>query len=105
MSEPTYLDEIAAAIRAATPLDRLPDEDRLDDLFRLYALLALAKGEAVTARDVHNAWGVWMLNRGEAHDRVVPYGDLAAEVQKEDEPFVISIREVSPQLRSRQCDG
>ena len=91
----TYIDELAAAIRAATPPDRLPNEDGLDDLFRLYALLALVKGEAVTTLDVHNAWAVWMTNRGEDHESVVPFDMLARETQAEDEPFATAIRQAA----------
>jgi hypothetical protein len=90
----TYIDQLAAAIRAATPPDRLPEEqDGLDELFRLYALLALVKGEDVSARDVHDAWALWMVNRGEGdHESVIPFDALAPEVRAEDEPFVVAIR-------------
>jgi hypothetical protein len=90
----TYIDQLAAAIRAETPPDRLPeDQDGIDDLFRLYALLALVKGESVTTRDVHDAWAVWMANRGEGdHGSVVPFDGLTTETQAEDEPFVFAIR-------------
>ena len=91
----TYIDQLAAAIRAETPLDRLPDDqDGLDELFRLYALLALVRGQDVTARDVHDAWAVWMINRGDGdHESVVSFGALAPETQAEDEPFARAIRE------------
>jgi hypothetical protein len=87
-----YIDAMAEAIRAVTPAGRLPDGDGLDELFRLYALLALVKGKAVTTRDVHDAWAVWMTNRREAHESVVPFDELTPETQGEDEPFVVAIR-------------
>lgn len=99
--DPTYIDELARTIRAATPRDLLPDEPNLDALFRLYALLALVKGEAVTARDVHDAWSVWTLNRGEDHNSVVPFDELAFDTQAEDQPFVAAIKAV---WRDRQPD-
>jgi hypothetical protein len=90
----TYIDQLAAAICAETPPDRLPkDQDGIDGLFRLYALLALVKGESVTTRDVHDAWAVWMVSRGEGdHESIVPFDRLAPEVQAEDEPFAAAIR-------------
>jgi hypothetical protein len=88
----TYIDRVAQAIRAATPPDLLPNEPDLDALFRLYAVLALVKGEAVTASDVHDAWSAWMLNRGEDHESVVPFEALAPDTQAEDVPFTEAIR-------------
>lgn len=94
MSDRNYIDDLAAAIRSATPQALLPeDEQDLDALFRLYALIALVKGEAITERDVHDAWSVWMVSRGEGHESVVPFEDLKADVQREDRPFVDAIHE------------
>ncbi len=93
MSEATYIDQMAEAIREHTPPDLVPDDaDDPRSLFRLYALLALAVGEAVTTREVHDAWAVWMLGRGQAHESIVPFEALDAAVQTEDEPFVTAIR-------------
>lgn len=94
----TYLDPIAEAIRAAVPSVRLPEEDT-DHLFRLYAVLLLAKGEGVTGEDVHNAWVAWMASRGEEHESMVPFAELPSETQGEDSPFVVAIRLVA---KSRQ---
>ena len=44
-----YIDNIASAIRQRVPDEVLADEDGADDLFRLYGLLALAKGIDTTA--------------------------------------------------------
>jgi hypothetical protein len=90
-----YLDQTAASIRKEVPQEILPDEDGLDGLFRLYALLARAKGEAVSAEDVHDAWVVWMLERGEEHESLVPFDQLDRETQHEDDPFVRAIRTVA----------
>ena len=93
MSEYTYIDAMADAIRAHTPPDLVPSEaDDPRSLFRLYALLALSVGEAVTTREVHDAWSVWMLGRGEEHESLVPFDALSAAVQAEDEPFVAAIQ-------------
>jgi hypothetical protein len=91
----TYLDKTAAAIRARVPADVIPDEDGLDDLFRLYALLAHVKGEAVTAEDVHNAWSLWMLRQDSDHKSIKPFGDLDPATRREDRPFLEAIREVA----------
>jgi hypothetical protein len=91
-SAPSYIDALAQTIRAATPPELVPDEPDVDALYRLYALLALVKGESVTTSDVHDAWSAWMLNRGQSHDSIVPFDDLAADTQVEDEPFAAAIR-------------
>ena len=64
-------------------------------LFRLYALLALAKGQALTARDVHNAWAVWMQESDPSHHSIRPFDELDAETQAADEPFVEAIKVVA----------
>lgn len=87
-----YIDKLASAIHAQTPPGTLPDEPSLDALYRLYALLGRVKGGAVTASDVHDAWAVWMLNRGENHQSIVPFGALEPDAQVEDEPFVEAIQ-------------
>lgn len=86
-----YLDDFAIAIRGHVPANALPDGD-LDTLFRLYAVLGLAKGEAVTSEDVHNAWAAWMLATDPAHDSVRPFGTLDDDVQASDEPYTQAIR-------------
>jgi hypothetical protein len=92
----SYIDELARAIRAETSPDVLPDETDLDALFRLYALLARVKGEQVTVSDVHDAWSVWMLNRGENHESLLPFEALAPDTRAEDEPFAVAIRRAAP---------
>ena len=94
-----YLDEIADAIRRAAQPEALPD-DETTDLFRLYAVLLLAKGSAVTCADVHNAWVAWMISKGECHPSLVPFEKLDAKKQEEDAPFVEAIRNVARARRS-----
>jgi hypothetical protein len=93
----TYLDELAEEIRRAVPTDALPSDDT-SSLFRIYAVLLLAKGEAVTRGDVHNAWVAWMLDKGETHKSIVPFEKLPTETQGEDSPFVIAVRTVARRL-------
>ncbi len=93
----TYLDELAAEIERQVPRELLPDEDTRP-LFRLYALLALAKGPAVDVVDVHNAWAAWMQERHPDHHSIKPFEELDAQTQASDEPFVRAIRAVAAGL-------
>ncbi len=54
----TYIDEIANDILARVDPAILPKSD-VPRLFRIYAVLTLAKGTDVTAEDVHDAWAAW----------------------------------------------
>lgn len=93
----TYLDDLAGEIERRVPADLLPDEDT-GSLFRLYALLALSKGTAVDAADVHNAWAAWMQERDPDHRSLRPFEQLDPETQASDEPFVEAIRAVAEGL-------
>jgi hypothetical protein len=86
-----YIDKIAGAIRERVPDELLPDQRGVDDLFRLYGLLALAKGTETTTEDVHDAWAVWMVQQGDDHQSVRPFAELDANTQDEDRPFVEAI--------------
>lgn len=93
----TYLDELASEIERQVPAEVLPGGDTRP-LFRLYALLALAKGRSVSEADVHNAWATWMSERDPDHRSLKPYEELDAETQASDVPFAKAIREVAQQL-------
>mgnify|MGYP001189163049 CR=1 FL=1 len=95
-----YLTELAKAIRLQVDSRFVPEGDT-DSLFRLYALLALAKGTAVTAEDVHNAWAAWMSDRDPTHTAILPYDALRPDLRREDRPFVEAIREISASLDRR----
>lgn len=86
----SYLDDMADAIRGHVPQGALPDTD-VAALFRLYAVLALAKGTAVTAQDVHNAWSAWMQTIDAAHSSIRPFGELDAATQAQDDAYVNAI--------------
>lgn len=92
MPEGNYIDSLAARVRAALPEGLLPDEDRLDDLFRVYALLILVRARDITGEDVHNAWATWMALKGEQHDSIRPFADLDEATRREDDPFVAVLR-------------
>lgn len=89
-----YIDQIAEAIRREVSPDKLPNENTTS-LFRLYAVLALAKGTGVALEDVHNAWSAWMIGNDPSHESIKPFEELSPEVQREDEPYVDAIRAVA----------
>lgn len=93
----TYLDGLGARIRALVPKADLPDENTRG-LFRIYAVLMLAKGTAVTTEDVHNAWAAWMAGIDPDHEALVPFQDLGADVASDDEPYAQAIRAVAKDL-------
>ena len=90
----TYLEDLAAEIEAEVPASALPDK-RTQSLFIAHAALALAKGTATEASDVHDAWVAWMLGRGERHASMVPFDQLKPEIQGEDLPFLEAILRVA----------
>lgn len=92
-----YLTELGEAIRREVDPKFVP-EGNTESLFRLYAVLALAKGTTVTAEDVHNAWAAWMSEQDPAHDAIQPYRSLRSSVRREDQPFVEAIRAAAARL-------
>jgi len=90
----TYVDEIADAIQRDVPPALLPDGDTRG-LFRMYAVLALAKGVGVDLEDVHNAWSAWMSTRDPDHRSIKPLADLEPAVQDADRPYLEAIRRVA----------
>jgi hypothetical protein len=97
----TYLESLARAIQEAIPDDVLPKDDT-SELFLLYAVVLLARGEATSREDVHNAWVAWMISKHKRHESMVPFAELPAATQAEDSPFVTAIRTVA---RRRSGEG
>ena len=97
-----YVSDIARRILAELPADQLPQGDT-HLLMHLYALLALAKGQDVTGKDVHDAWAVWQSVTGTDHESLKPYGDLSASVKAEDSPFMMAIRKVGAELEEESA--
>jgi hypothetical protein len=92
-----FLRRIADEIREQLDSDLVPPGDaRL--LFDIYAVLALALGEKVTATDVHNAWAAWMAARDPDHPSLVPFNELDRATAAADKPFVEAIRVVARNL-------
>jgi hypothetical protein len=94
----SYVDEIAWAIRCLVPPAVIPDGDTTV-LFRIYAVLALARGERVLLEDVHDAWAAWMSGRDPEHRSLKPFGVLAPEVHESDRPYLDAIRAVARERR------
>jgi hypothetical protein len=97
LTNENYIQAVASDIKQEVPPDVLPDGDS-EDLFLLYAILALTKGVSVTGRDVHDAWSAWMTNKDPNHESIKPYDKLAPATRQEDEPFVRAIRHVAARL-------
>jgi len=92
-----YIDELADRIRLEVPPAELPHDDT-KALFRIYAVLLLSKGVAISAADVHNAWVAWMSARDYEHEALVPFEDLPADVAEQDRPYVDAIFRVATSL-------
>ena len=86
----TYLDDVAREIERHVAPELMPDAD-LGVLFRIYAVLALAKGSDVEAADVHHAWAAWMEERDPGHPSIRPFDELDPETQAADRPYVEAI--------------
>jgi len=71
-------------------------------LYRLYAVLALAKGEGTTARDVHNAWCAWMLTVHPDHPSLKPFDELTMDVQRMDYLYVGAIRAAAREMKDKK---
>jgi hypothetical protein len=85
-----YLAEDAALIRSLLPVAAQPPGDD-DALFLGYAVLMRAKGTQTTAEDVHDTWSAWMLARKPDHPAIVPFGELSADAQAMDVPYMQAI--------------
>lgn len=89
-----YIDDLAEAIRRLVPPQLLPEGDTTG-LFRIYAVLALAKGDGVRLEDVHDAWAAWMSGRDPKHQSLKPLRELPVEIQRSDQPYLQAIRTVA----------
>ena len=89
-----YLDDLANAIHSLISPELLPTGDTRD-LFRMYAVLALAKGDRVVAEDVHDAWTAWMSARDPSHSSLRPLAELPPDVQASDRPYLEAVRTVA----------
>lgn len=90
----SYVDDLAEAIARRVPSNVMPGGDTAS-LFRLYAVLALAKGDGVTLEDVHDAWAAWMSGQDPQHPSLKRFGELPPDVQAADQPYVDAIQAVA----------
>ncbi|HEX8390357.1 MAG TPA: hypothetical protein VF597_02980 [Candidatus Saccharimonadales bacterium] len=90
-TDDNYITEIATNIRAKIDAGDLPDKG-LELLFNSYAVLALAKGGAVTSRDVHDAWSAWATEYDSENPSLIPFDDLTDENKSQDDKFVEAIK-------------
>ena len=93
-----YIDQIATAVEHRIPSEKRPDEAALA-LYRQYALLVLTTGTGTTLEDIHNAWSVWIVERGIRHESLVPFGALSPDVQQEDVVYQHAVRAVAEDRR------
>ena len=96
----TYIDDVASAVRARVPPELMPDGD-LDSLFRIYAVLVLAKRQAVQLEDVHDGWSAWMSAQDPAHPSLRPFAELSAQVRDGDRPYLKALRATAAALGPR----
>lgn len=91
----TYIDRVARITKIKLGL-------KDENLVRLYALLALVKGQDVTLKDVHDAWAMNMNFKepnpphcyGHAHKSIVPFDCLKVEIHDFYEEHLEAIKEV-----------
>jgi hypothetical protein len=87
----SYVRHVADAIRAKTG----DTSEHHELLYLCYAVLALTKGEDVTAADVHDAWAAVAEYEGFESDDLVPFRLLPEDVREKDEPFAAAIRDIA----------
>jgi hypothetical protein len=92
-----YLDDLAATIRGYIPEDRIPAGDA-EELLRWYAVMARAKGTAVTQSDVHDVWSAWIARRDPDHESLVEYANLPESVRQQDAVFASAVRAAAENL-------
>lgn len=99
-----YLDDLAEDIHeAAHGTATIDDEDK--PLYRMYAVLALAKGQDVTAEDVHNAWAAFVVAFNPGHPWLIPFYDLEDKIKQLDYRYVDAIRYVMMQREAKASTG
>jgi hypothetical protein len=74
-------------------LDELPDLDLA--LADLYVLLVLTQGEETSLQDVHDAWAVWRNDSNPDHRSLIPFDELALDVQELDREYMDAIHKAA----------
>ena len=99
-----YLDKIAAEIQRIADPGAIPPDGDLP-LYRLYAVLLLAKGQDVTEEDVHNAWVAWASDHEPESRNLLPFKELSLHTQRKDELYVDAIHQVAQRIQPREYEG
>lgn len=89
-----YIREIANQIRKASGSTNLALEG-IDELFDIYAVLAMAKGCDVTDEDIHDAWSAWATKHSPNDDSIIPFDELSTEIQALDSKYTKAIHSVA----------
>lgn len=97
----SYLDKIAAELRQTTDPDAALSNEDLS-LYRIYAVLLLAKGQDVVAEDVHNAWAAWACEHEPESQNLLPFKELSLRVQRKDQLYVDAIHQIAKRTRLRE---
>lgn len=71
------------------------------ELLDLYALLVCVRGVYVTWEDVHDAWSIWRTNTRPEHKSIIPFDDLAEDVQKMDAEYAEAIKATARMVNPR----
>ena len=97
-----YIDQIAERIYKETceTLPALePGQKLISDqdigLYRIYAVLCLAKGTDTCSADVHDAWSAWRAASVPDHKSLIPFDQLSRSVQAQDHEYVNAIHAVA----------
>lgn len=89
-----YIQTVIELLDEKLDLKTTPYEKLLD----VYALLVLTVGENCTQENIHDAWSVWQNKIDDSHRSLIPFADLAKEVQALDEKYRLAVVEVAKKL-------
>ena len=93
-----YLDRVAQEVERQLSDDDRPDE-RAIELYRLYALLVLVRGQHTSLENVHDAWSAWTTAEAPDHRSLVPFAELQPEQQELDRPYLEAIQRAAERVR------
>lgn len=65
------------------------------ELLRYYTLLVLTNGTSTSLEDVHDAWSMWQADVKADHKSLIPFEELALDIQEYDRKYRDAIRKVA----------